>query len=762
MRTLAIIFAVSVLLTVTAPAVQAQTLLQATEYQVTTDSLGHSTPIIAQDSIGYYVVYTEYPVVNGVAGNAAIYYQRITNAGQPSGSPVVVADSAMNQYLNDAYGDYIVYTVSPGVGQVGDIALYQISTGMSNNLTDTGDSLSPRIYGSYVIWLEELAKGTQIIMYDITTGYPVQAGVLAGPTPSINDAAIGSRFIGWSQMVNNQLQIAGYDMQQNVSEVVSAQSQFNEENVATYGPWITFEVSSVSDTGGIAVEAINMATATTITVASNGTDNQRPNISGDLLSYESNSLGYYQIFIYRLAEGDTYQVTSSSYNERLNNIDGNLVTYVDNRTGNDEVYLSSINFVSRSTPVTASVSPMNFGNVNIGRSSAKSELLYINTGLTLSSVQASGDYSVLSNSCSLNAPLSAGTICTLQVQFKPTKPGQRWFPLVATDSNSNNYNFGLQGTGVGSALSFTPGIMTTVAGNGSAGYIGDGYAATQAKLSYSYGVALDSAGNFFIADTNNSVVRKVDTNGIITTVAGTGTAGYSGDGFAAISAQISIPYGVTVDSAGNLYIADTYNHRIRVVSSLGVITTVAGTGTAGYSGDNGPAVAAELNFPGKIAVDGAGNFYFSDINNNVIRKVNINGIITTVAGTGTPGYSGDKGPATSAELWFPYGVALDSVGNLYIADRSNSRIRKVATNGIITTVAGNGTWGGTGDTVGDKRGTGVSLWRSSGQCGQFLYCRLRRYPHPQGRHERHHHHRGGAWRHRLHRGQRGGHQRTDV
>ena len=148
---------------------------------------------------------------------------------------------------------------------------------------------------------------------------------------------------------------------------------------------------------------------------------------------------------------------------------------------------------------------VNFGQVNVGATSTLTVLLSVYAPLTLSSVQASGDYSVLSDSCSLNTPLSAGTICTLQVQFKPTKPGQRWFPLVATDSNSNNYSFGLQGTGVGSALSFTPGIMTTVAGNGSAGYIGDGYAATQAKLSYSYGVAVDGAGNLYIADSNNRV-----------------------------------------------------------------------------------------------------------------------------------------------------------------------------------------------------------------------------------------------------------------
>ncbi|MHB1953016.1 MAG: NHL domain-containing protein [Sulfobacillus sp.] len=249
-------------------------------------------------------------------------------------------------------------------------------------------------------------------------------------------------------------------------------------------------------------------------------------------------------------------------------------------------------------------------------------------------------------------------------------------------------------------------IINTVAGNGASGYSGDGGAATSAELSYPLGVVLDSAGNLYIADTFNNRIRKVTAStGDISTVAGNGTAGYSGDGGPATSAELDFPFGVVVDSAGNLYIADTYNQRIRkVTATTGVITTVAGNGygapnSCGFSGDGGPATSAELCGTNGVAVDSAGNLYIADTYNNRIRKVTAStGIISTVAGNGTYGYSGDGGPATSAELWAPQGVAVDSAGNLYIADRFNQRIRKVtASTGIITTVAGNGASGYSGD-----------------------------------------------------------------
>jgi sugar lactone lactonase YvrE len=239
------------------------------------------------------------------------------------------------------------------------------------------------------------------------------------------------------------------------------------------------------------------------------------------------------------------------------------------------------------------------------------------------------------------------------------------------------------------------GIINTVAGNGTYGYSGDGGAATSAKISAPYGVALDTNGNLYIADSNNSVIRKV-ASGVIATVAGNGI-GYAGDGGPATGALIKYAYGAAVDASGDLYIADAANNRIRKVATNGTITTVAGTGTAGYSGDGGPATSAELNGPAGVLVDGAGNLYISDTGNSRVREVVANGTIATVAGNGTAAFSGDKGPATSASLSFPYGLAMDTAGNLYIADTYNSVIRKVATNGTITTVAGDNVPGYSGD-----------------------------------------------------------------
>ena len=256
----------------------------------------------------------------------------------------------------------------------------------------------------------------------------------------------------------------------------------------------------------------------------------------------------------------------------------------------------------------------------------------------------------------------------------------------------------------------TLGIITTVAGNGiptgffdgeggdPADDLGDGGPATSASLNGPFGVALDGLGNGFIADTSNQRIRRVDAaTGIITTVAGDGFGGSSGDGGPATSARLFHPTGVALDGTGNLFIADLGNHRIRKVDTSGIITTVAGDGFGGFSGDGGPATIASLNLPHGVALDGAGNLFIADQFNHRIRKVDTSGIITTVAGNGSATFPGDGGPATSARLFHPTGVALDGAGNLFIADSSNHRVRKVDTSGIITTVAGNGSFGFSGD-----------------------------------------------------------------
>lgn len=239
--------------------------------------------------------------------------------------------------------------------------------------------------------------------------------------------------------------------------------------------------------------------------------------------------------------------------------------------------------------------------------------------------------------------------------------------------------------------------ITTVAGSGTAGFGGDGGPAATASLRCPFGVALDGRGSLYIADYQNHRVRRVDPNGIITTVAGDGAKGYGGDGGPATAASLKDPAGVALDGEGNVYIADRSNQRVRKVGPDGIITTVAGDGTPGFGGDGGPATVASLNFPHAMVVDGAGDLYIADDYNHRVRKVAADGIITTVAGDGADGFSGDGGPAVAASLHFPHAVAFDGIGNLYIADRYNYRVRKVSPEGIITTVAGNGTIGFSGD-----------------------------------------------------------------
>jgi len=234
--------------------------------------------------------------------------------------------------------------------------------------------------------------------------------------------------------------------------------------------------------------------------------------------------------------------------------------------------------------------------------------------------------------------------------------------------------------------------INTFAGNGTAGYMGDGGPAKQAEINRVVGLATDQAGNIYMADQNNNVVRKVDTNGVITTFAGTGTAGFGGDGGQAAQALLSGPLGVCVAPSGAIYVNDYGNLRVREISTTGIITTVAGNGSEGNSGDGGLATAATFTIPIRCAVDSGGNLYIVDQGAFRVRKVDTGGNITAYAGTGAQGFFGDGGPATQAEFNNPTWVTVDASGNLYVTDQFNFRIRVVnAASGIITTVAGNGT-----------------------------------------------------------------------
>jgi sugar lactone lactonase YvrE len=242
------------------------------------------------------------------------------------------------------------------------------------------------------------------------------------------------------------------------------------------------------------------------------------------------------------------------------------------------------------------------------------------------------------------------------------------------------------------------GIITVIAGNHTTGYSGDGGYATAAQLYLPADVCLDRYGNIYVSEIGNHCVRKITTTGFITTFAGNGTVGNGGDGGLADTATLNGPFGIAFDTSGNLFIADAYSNCIRKVAVSGIIYTVAGnSGATGYTGDGGPATGATFNSPHDIAFDSSRNMYIADFGNNVIRKINTFGTISTMAGTGAAGYLGDTEPATDATFRYPYALCMDTANNIYISDSGNACIRKINTAGIIQTVAGYGVPGYSGD-----------------------------------------------------------------
>jgi len=270
-------------------------------------------------------------------------------------------------------------------------------------------------------------------------------------------------------------------------------------------------------------------------------------------------------------------------------------------------------------------------NGKIAVSASQNVLLAINSSLTISSItvpQSQGgvqEFTVGSIAgCAADGITTnpTGVFCTVSLGFQPGYPGMRQMPLVVQTS-AGSFQFALEGIGQGPQPVLQPGVITTVAGNGTAGYSGDNISATSAQLNNSSGLAVDAAGNLYIADYGNNRIRKVTPGGLITTVAGNGNSGYSGDNGPATGTQLFDPEGVGLDVAGNLYIADSGNRRIRMVTAAtGIITTVAGSGRLGFSGDGGPATSAQLS-PDAVAIDGVGNLYIADSYNQRIRTVSV-------------------------------------------------------------------------------------------------------------------------------------------
>jgi uncharacterized protein (TIGR03437 family) len=255
-------------------------------------------------------------------------------------------------------------------------------------------------------------------------------------------------------------------------------------------------------------------------------------------------------------------------------------------------------------------------------------------------------------------------------------------PIFATVSMASLMWTAAAGAAAGTASVYR---LETVAGTSDPG---DGGPATQAQLGAIQGLAVDRSGNVYLSDTDNHRIRKVTPQGVISTLAGTGAAGYNGDGGPAAKAQLNLPYGLAIDGIGNVYASDLGNNRVRRISPDGTITTVAGTGSKGSTGDGGPALNAQLLTPRNLALDASGNLYISEFEGQRVREVGREGVIRTVAGTGVAGFRGDGGQATAAQLAYPGGLAIDTAGALYIADSQNQRVRKVSATGIIATVLG--------------------------------------------------------------------------
>ena len=321
--------------------------------------------------------------------------------------------------------------------------------------------------------------------------------------------------------------------------------------------------------------------------------------------------------------------------------------------------------------------------------------------LTLGALNA--DFVANGGTCSAGTSYSSGQQCSVMVTFEPRYPGIRSGAVVLLSNSGKVLGTTLlTGMGTGSLAVLSPGEIDTVAGVTDWIYQGDGVAATNAPIFLPMGVAVDANGNLYLADSNNNRIRRVDAQtGLISTIAGNGTSGFSGDGGLAVAAMISLPGGLVLDGAGNLFFADSNNDVIRRIDAVsGVITTVAGVPqVSGYSAMGGPAISTSLSKPEGVALDAAGDLYIADTGNDAIRKISAaTGIMSTVAGTGAPGYNGDQIVATNAELNGPWDLSVGVDGSLYIADTANQRVRVViAGTGWISTIAGTGVQGYSGD-----------------------------------------------------------------
>ena len=618
-------------------------------------------------------------------------------------------DASANLYITDA-GNYRVRVVGR-------------SSSLPTPTLTLASSANPSTYLQSVTFTATISSGLTGTITFYNGGTSIGTGTISSGTATLSTSAltVGSYQITASWPGNGSYgPVTSSALTQIVNKATPTLSVSSSANPSTYGQSVTFTA-----TAGFALSG-------TITFLNNGTSIGTSSISGTSTTFSTSTLpaGTDSITASWPGDANTNTVTSSALTQVVNKVTPtlSLTSSVNPSTYGQNVTFTATSSVSLSGTVTFLNGTSSIGTSSISGTSTAFSTSTLFTGNN--SISASWPGSSNTNTATSNVVTqvvnssSSPTISTLAGTGTQGCTGNGGLATsaelndatgVKVDSSGNVY-IADQTCATVRKITASTGDIAIIAGNGTNGYSGDGSAATSAELNDPTDVAIDSSGNIYIADYNNNRIRKVNTSGVISTYAGTGTWGYSGDSGQATSAELANPSGVALDSSGNLYIADFENKRIRKVTTAGVITTVAGNGTGGNTGNGAAATSAEINGAEFIAVDGAGDFWFSDQYDDIVRKVTAStGYISLVAGTAdSPGYSGDNGAATSAQLDVPMGVAIDASGNLYIADQSNYRVRMVNTSGTISTIVGTGTEGYSGDggaptsaKVGAMQGLGV-------------------------------------------------------
>lgn len=633
-----------------------------------------TTPVLGFDRLSHVVAYVRVPVSGGPGD---IYYQRITVDGEPMSGPERISSLATDDRFPAMGGPYVLYTaLDPDDVSSGVIKLHDLNNGSTVDLTVTPDAVGrPRIHGDHVVWQRGPEDSSRIEMVDLA--WPLLSPVTISGSNRAMSPGVGSRYVVWEEHDGASLNVVAYDLWTGATVPVAAQPDRDERNAATFGNYVVWEEHFSDFTS--AIWARNVTAAGTPFVIAHRTSAivQGPSFSGDFIAYESNIGGNFEVYLYRLLDGETFQLTNTPHDEILNHLSGNLIAFVELRTGSTGSIVGDLDIsVAQIAFETVPVDPCALlGGDGDGDGVCSHD---DNCPAVTNASQADADGDGIGDACDAAAP-SCGPDSLL-----------------------------LDGLPVGH--------IRTVAGTGTARWSGDGGPARLAQLNLPHGVGVDRSGNVYIADSFNAVVRRVDAgNGVITTIAGTGTSGFGGDSGPATAALLNDPRRVIIDSAGNVFISDIGNARVRRVdAATGVITTVAGGGAAEPDQAVAATTASLIAITG-IAFDAAGNLFIAEIGRSRIRRVAagadalITGAgdetMTTVAGTGVPGFSGDGGPASSAQFSLE-DIAFDPQGNLVIADRQNHRVRRVVpgpdglitgeANEIVTTIAGGGVEAGDG------------------------------------------------------------------